>query len=94
MELDHVRSLQDASQYIDALLSDCEAGKYSRRDTASYIVGLTALELSDAWATQNNDYMLIVDNLASDGEISAWDADAVWPELIVTAARLRRSVAA
>lgn len=90
VNLTDVHTITDAARYIAGLLQECELGRRSREDTAATIVGLMALDESDLWAAEDTDYMLIVDNLAPDAELSAADADAVWPELTTTAARLSK----
>jgi len=85
-----VHTITDAARYIAGLLQECELGRCSRQDTAAKIVGLMALDESNLWAAEDTDYMLIVDNLAPDAELSAADADAVWPELTTTADRLSK----
>lgn len=90
MNITDVHTITDAARYIAGLLQECELGRRSREKTAAMIVGLMALDESDLWAAKDTDYMLIVDNLAPDAELSAADADAVWPELTTTADRLSK----
>lgn len=87
MDLYDVASLADAARHIDDLLSQCDAGRRSRQFTAACIVGLLSLDESDEWSSQDEDYMMIVDNLAPDAELSTDDADAIWPQLTATAGR-------
>jgi len=90
MVLNDVHTIADAALYIARLLQECELGRRSREETAAAIVGLMALDESDEWTIQDQDYMLIVDNLAPDAELSAEDADAVWLELTTAADRLSK----
>jgi hypothetical protein len=82
-----LRTIWDASQYINERLAFAESGRYQRHEVARSIVGLGALDIYDIWERDCPE-LAIVYELAVTAELDEFNADKDWPKLLAAAQRL------